>query len=74
MAKDEAQSAAADDGATEEDENPCPPWQNPLHHKGPDFENKVFTDGAYVCLEFVLNPLACPCPHDVNFYLRDNTL
>jgi len=57
MAKDEAQSAAADDGATEEDENPCPPWQNPLHHKGPDFENKVFTDDFEPGEEMPIVPL-----------------
>mmetsp|Transcript_42611 Transcript_42611/g.90616 ORF Transcript_42611/g.90616 Transcript_42611/m.90616 type:complete len:273 (-) Transcript_42611:383-1201(-) len=28
----------------DEDSDPCPPWQNPLHHNNPDYENKVLAE------------------------------
>jgi len=45
---------AAGDG--EEDDDPCPPWQNPLHHNNPDYDT-VFPEDFAPGAEMPVVPL-----------------
>ncbi|KAL9185686.1 hypothetical protein ACHAXT_003463 [Thalassiosira profunda] len=42
-AKEEAPTPAAA-AAVDDDSDPCPPWQNPLHHNNPDYTGKVLKE------------------------------
>ena len=42
---EKAEGAATAAEGAEEEEDPCPPWQNPLHHNNPEFQ-KIFEEGT----------------------------
>jgi large subunit ribosomal protein L7/L12 len=41
----------------EDDDDPCPPWQNPLHHNNPDYVGKVLLEDFVPGEEMPIVPL-----------------